>query len=64
MLEDAIERFVKNEGITSEFMEICKWLTDEIQVFSGIKEYVTGRKVHLLVSYLIYLIKAFLEKGR
>ena len=42
MEKDSLQKCVQNENVTSEFMEICKWLTDEIQVFSGAIEKITG----------------------
>ena len=42
MEEGILLKCVENEDIASEFMEICKWLTDEIQMFSGIIEKITG----------------------
>ncbi|CAB3980219.1 FAM98A [Paramuricea clavata] len=42
MDEVVLLKCVENEDIASEFMEICKWLTDEIQMFSGIIEKITG----------------------
>jgi hypothetical protein len=45
MEEGALEKCVQNEGITVEFMEICKWLTDEIQVLTGIIEKITGNRM-------------------
>lgn len=33
---------VEKEEITLEFMGLCKWLTDEIQVFCGDIEKITG----------------------
>jgi hypothetical protein len=48
MEEGALEKCVQNEAITVEFMEICKWLTDEIQVLTGIIEKITGNRMSFL----------------
>lgn len=42
MKDGALLKCVKNADITLEFMGLCKWLTDEIQVFTGIIENITG----------------------
>ena len=39
---------IEHEDLTSDFMQVCKWLTDEIQVFSGTIENITG--IHLIFS--------------
>lgn len=43
MKKDLLLKCVENKDITSEFMDICRWLTNEIQVFSGVIEKITGR---------------------
>ncbi|XP_028409716.1 protein FAM98A-like [Dendronephthya gigantea] len=42
MEENVLLECVEKEEITFEFMRLCKWLTDEIQVFSGDIERITG----------------------
>ena len=41
--DGALIKSVQGEDILSEFMILCKWLTDDIQAFSGVIENITGR---------------------
>ena len=40
--EGELVKCVENEDVTPEFMKLCKWLTDDIQVFTGVIETITG----------------------